>query len=221
MKCRNCDYELHGERFCPHCGCESTASDLYSRTEDRSENDNFYPEEQEFRVAPLSMKWYKAVKVLIIIGAVLNIISAVRCFTGASYQGFEDEVYDLLPSLRAIDLFVGVYCIGMAIFNVYVSSALHHYKANGPKLLISIYALNLAVTLIESIACILIVEGADIDIIYGDSYVSGGYLYQEYLDLSGVSSELITSVIGQAVVCLIMIAINRSYFKKRQHMFVN
>ena len=221
MKCRNCDYELNGERFCPQCGCESIASDIYSSREGEAGNDNFSSVEQGFPLTSYSMKWYKAVKVLIIIGAVLNIISAVSCFTGASYQGFEDEVYDLLPSLRAIDLFVGVYCIGMAVFNVFVWNALRNYKTNGPKLLIGIYALNLVVTLIESIACILIVEGSGIDIIYGDSYVSGEYMYQEYLDLSGVSSELITSVIGQTVGCLIMIAINRSYFKKRQHMFVN
>ena len=221
MKCRNCDCELNGERFCPQCGCESTASDIYSRTEDGVGSDNFYSEEQGLQVAPPSMKWYKALKVFLIIGAVLNVLSAISCFTGASYQGFEDEVYDLLPSLRAIDSIAGVYCIGMAIFNVYVWNALQKYKTNAPKYLNLIYVINLAVTLIENIACIFILKGAETDIIYGDSYISDGYKYQEYLDLSGVSSELIATIIEQVIVCVIMIAINRSYFKKRQYMFVN
>ena len=221
MKCRNCDCELNGERFCPQCGCESTASDIYSRKEDGFENGNFYPEGQGLQVAPLSMKWYKAIKVFIIIGAVLNVLSAISAFTGASYEGFAEEVYDLLPSMRVIDLISGAYCIGMAIFNVYVWNALRNYKTNAPKYLNLIYILNLTVTSIINIACIFVLRGADTDIIYGDSYIQDGYMYQEYLDLSGVNSGLIATIIENVIVCVVMIAINTVYFRKRQHMFVN
>ncbi len=166
---------------------------------------------------PLPMKWYKFLKVILWFGIISNIFSAFSYFSGNIYQGFADKIYDMLPSLKALDIVMGLYCIAMVILAIVAWNALKNYKKSAPKLVPTLYLVGAIFTAIYTFAFYGIIGGAETTIIYGSSYIQGMYQYQEYLDLSQVALSA-TDIISIALSFLLAWA-NFVYFKKRAHLF--
>lgn len=228
MKCVKCGYEIYEGDICPLCGCKNSttnsgASTTTTETSYTQTGDTGFTPADTAEVSiesSYSMKWYKFLKVILWFGIISNVISIFTYFTGADYEGFEDELYEMLPSLKSLDMFGGVFCIVMAIFTFIVWHSLHNYKAIGPKLLTVMYIANTAFFAIYMFAFSSIIGSAETTTIYGDSYIQGGYQYQEYLDLTVLSSASIAPTIMQIIGGIVMIIANRTYFKNRADLFV-
>lgn len=229
MKCAKCGYDIYEGTTCPLCGHEnsstpaSTPTPTPAATETGTANytsDHHDTGETSFAFA-YSLKWYKFLKVLLWITIISTIYSAFTYLTGASYEGFEDKLYETLPSLKALDLFEGIYSIVMAVLTFIVWLALRNYKAIGPKLLTVMYLINAVNNAIYPFAFKSIIDGAETTRIYGSSYVSGGYMYQEYLDLTVLSSATIAPALIGVVSGIVMAIVNHIYFKNRELLFVN
>lgn len=66
-----------------------------------------------------------------------------------------------------------------------------------------------------------IIDGAETTKIYGSSYVSGGYVYQKYLDLTVLSSLTMAPAMIGIIGGIVMAIVNHIYFKNRELLFVN
>lgn len=221
MKCTKCGFEIYEGTTCPLCGHENSSTANGATTEGSTSSYTSNYEGEVSIESSYSMKWYKVLKVILWFGIISNVISAFTYFTGLDYQGFEDELYEMLPSLKTLDMFAGVLCIAMTVFTFIVWRALHNYKASGPKMLTTMYFINIASYAIYMIAFSSIIGSAETTMIYGDTYIQGMYQYQEYLDLSVLSSASVAPTIIQIIGGLVMIIANNIYFKNRYDLFVN
>lgn len=229
MKCVKCGYEIYEGDTCPLCGCKNSTTNSSGTSSTGAETSYTQTGDTGFTPADTaevsiessySMKWYKVLKVILWFGIISNVISAFTYFTGSTYQGFEDELYEMLPSLKTLDMFEGVLCIAMTVFTFIVWRALHNYKANGPKMLTVMYIINIASYAIYMFAFSSILGGAETTTIYGDTYIQGMYQYQEYLDLTVLQSASVAPTIMQIIGGIVMIIANRTYFKNRADLFV-
>ena len=143
----------------------------------------------------LGMKWYKfLIYFSLFAGAVINVASGIPFLNGSIYGGYADNVYSVFPALKTVDVMYGIVALATAVLCIVARFALAKYKKNGPALLLSIYAIGIVVSIVYFIAVKSIVT--DID-----------------LDTSSIVSSLVSSVV--------MIIINKIYFDKRKHLFVN
>lgn len=229
MKCVKCGYEIYEGDICPLCGCKNSttnsgASTTTTETSYTQTGDTGFTPADTAEVSiesSYSMKWYKFLKVILWFGIISNVIATFTYFTGLDYQGFEDELYEMLPSLKSLDMFAGVFCIVMTVFTFIVWRSLHNYKSIGPKLLTVMYIVNTAFNAIYMFAFSSIIGSAETTMIYGDTYIQGMYQYQEYLDLTVLSSASVAPTIIQIIGGIVMIIANHNYFKNRSDLFVN
>lgn len=170
--CKKCGYPLtSSQQVCPHCGTQLTS-------------------EKETEV--YGMKWYKfLIYFSLFASAVLNAISAIMYFTGASYGDSADLVYDAFPSLQAIDVVCGMAFIGLAIMALVTRSALNWNKRKGPKLLCTLYILNAVVGVLYAVVA---------------SAVTEEILFDE-------------SIVINLIFSIVMAIANHIYFTKRKDMF--
>ena len=149
-------------------------------------------------VQTTSMKWFKfLINFSLFCGAVLNAIAGVSFLTGAYYGGDADLVYSAFESLKTVDVIMGILSFALTALGVYTRVRLAGYHRNGPKMLTYLYLANAAINIIYAI---------------GLSMALPSDIVASVMDSSTYSS-IITSVI--------MVFINRSYFKKRSHLFFN
>ncbi len=149
----------------------------------------------------LGMKWYKfLIYFSLFAGAVINVISGIPFLTGSiydtssGYEGTSDLVYAFYPGLKTIDVMYGIVALATAVLCIVARFALAKYKKSGPALLLSVYAVGIVISIIYFIAFKAIVTDVD-------------------LDTSSIVSSMVSSVV--------MIIINKIYFDKRKHLFVN
>lgn len=117
-----------------------------------------------------------------------------------------------------MDIFAGIYAIGMVAWGFITWLNLKKYKKHAPKLLIVMYLANMLFYIVYMIAFYAIISGAETKIIYGDAYIEGGNIYQKYLDLNKVTFS--ATEIVPVVVSAVMVVVNYIYFKKRSELFV-
>lgn len=202
MKCANCGCEFPEGSFCPQCGNEvALGGGAFARTD-------------------YSMKWYKFIKFALCLSAVLNAIDALTFFTGAMYEGIADKLYALLPSLSYVNIFAGVFYLGMAAFNIVTFDALKKYKENGPKFLVLVYALNILFSIVYFVLVSRVIGSSSTQVIYGDTFIMNGNEYQPYLDLKSYSSGLGRTTVSNTIVSIAMAIVNFKYFKTREDLFI-
>lgn len=192
MKCTKCGYDIFEGTSCPVCGYENSADNVSA--EAGSSFDGYAPEIPIKPVFP--MKWYKALLVLMWIGAVLNVLYAVTYFTGSSYEGQASQVYAMFPTLKTLDVLAGFCALLLSAFQIVTWHHLKGYKKNGPLFLTIIYAWN---------------------IVFGILYSTMGY-YVIVGSLDGLASSLNYTRLLAPLVFLIC---NYTYFKRRAELFVN
>ena len=220
-KCEGCGaYYSDFDRICPHCGREdaSLAAEEESRREpekapetgepqeapewkpatwepaDSDGNEPFESPHTEGQKAPaFKMKWHMFMMITMIVGAVLTVVNAYEVMT------FPQESYGAYPQLKTYDTIYGIACIATAVFQLLVRNRLNAFRKEGPKLLMILYGVNLA--------------------------VNGVYMLGVRQAFSGVSSEMTgfldTQLIVQSVAIVVMAGINWNYYRKRKSLFVN
>ena len=227
MKCVKCGYEIYEGDICPLCGCKNSttnsgASTTTTETSYTQTGDTGFTPADTAEVSiesSYSMKWYKVLKVILWFNIISNVISAFMYFTGSVYQGFTEEVYEMLPDLKTLDMFSGVCSIAFVVIMFLAWHGIHNYKSRGPKLVVIVNILTAVFLAIYTFSMSSIIGGAEATTIYGDTYIQGMYQYQEYLDLSALEFQP-TNVISIITNVIFAIA-NHIYFKNRADLFVN
>lgn len=199
MFCKNCGAAIEeGQTSCPVCG---TA--VPSESERAVSVQYAYPP-----ATALPMKWYKfLINFMLFFSAALNAISGVQLIIGDQYRDGNVDmsglVYSQFGALKTVDVVAGIVLIAFALFTLYTRSRLAGYCKNGPKMLLLLYILGFAYT-------VLYVAAVDITLAsYGVSLSIVDFLLTD-----GVT--LLTT----AVVDGVMIVINLEYFRNRKHLFV-
>ncbi len=148
----------------------------------------------------MGMKWYKfLIYFALFAGAVLNLISGVSYLNGTfhdselGYEGATKHVYLLYPGLKTADILYGIAIIIIAVLAVVTRFALAKYKKNGPTLLLVYYAVGVVAGAIYTVAAKCIIS--------------------ENVDF--------TSAIISLGISVGMVILNKIYFDKRKHLFVN
>lgn len=158
---------------------------------------NYNTTPQPSNVYEMPMKWHKfLIYFSLWAGAVMNVITGITMLTGSVYasQGADPEmIYRYYEGLKTVDVIMGLASIVLAVLLIVTRFALAGYKENGPKLLMISYAANIAVALVYPI-----MAAAVTDLSFG-----------ELFDVT----TLISSIV--------MLVVNKIYYDKRAHLFVN
>ena len=146
------------------------------------------------------MKWFKfLIYFSLWAGAVVSLSSGILSVTGLTYSVYGNGttasfVYSCYgPGLKVLDVIYGILNIAIAVFFIYTRFRLAQFRKDGPLCLYIIYGAEIVVSVVYLI---------------GVSLITG---------VNAISSDTVSSI----VTGIIMIIINRIYFRKRSHMFVN
>lgn len=199
MFCKNCGAAIEeGQTSCPVCG---TA--VPSESERSVSAQYAYPP-----ATALPMKWYKfLINFMLFFSAALNAIRGVQLIIGDQYRDGNVDmsglVYSQFGALKTVDVVAGIVLIAFALFTLYTRSRLAGYCKNGPKMLLLLYILGFAYTVLYAAA---------VDITLASYGVSLNIV--DFLLTDGVT------VLTTAVVDGVMFVINLEYFRNRKHLFV-
>ena len=196
MFCKNCGAAIEkGQTSCPVCG---TA--VPSESERSVSAQYAYPP-----ATALPMKWYKfLINFMLFFSAALNAIDGVQFINGDQYRDGNVDmsglVYSQFGALKTVDVVAGIVMIAFALFTLYVRSRLAGYCKNGPKMLLLLYILGFAYTVLYTAAVYITLAS------YGVSL--------------NIVDFLLTNGVTVAVVDGVMFVINLEYFRNRKHLFV-
>ena len=142
------------------------------------------------------LKWYKfLIYFALWASAVLNVFSAFAYFTGSMYGDAANRVYSYYGGMKTLDVIMGLILLGLAVFSIYVRFQLAGFKTDAPKKLEYLYIANALVLLLYLLAA---------------------------SSVTGLSfTELASGSWGSLAGSVAMIFINRTYFSKRETLFVN
>ena len=196
MFCKNCGAAIEeGQTSCPVC---KTA--VPSESERSVSAQYAYPP-----ATALPMKWYKfLINFALFFSVVLNANSGVQLINGDQYRDGNVDmsglVYSQFGALKTVDVVAGIVMIAFALFTLYVRSRLAGYCKNGPKMLLLLYILGFAYTVLYTAAVYITLAS------YGVSL--------------NIVDFLLTGSVTVAVVDGVMFVINLEYFRNRKHLFV-
>lgn len=199
MFCKNCGAAIEeGQTSCPVCG---TA--VPSESERAATVQYAYPP-----ATALPMKWYKfLINFMLFFSAALNAISGVQLIIGDQYRDGNVDmsglVYSQFGALKTVDVVAGIVLIAFALFTLYVRSRLAGYCKNGPKMLLLLYILGFAYTVLYTAAVYITLASYGVSLNIVDFLLTDG-----------------ATVLTTAVADGVMIVINLEYFRNRKHLFV-
>lgn len=143
------------------------------------------------------MNWYKfLIYFALFAGAFFNVSYAVLYMTGKIYETQNVDsmtVYYLYPNVKPVDIVYGILLIALAVFMVMTRFQLSGLKKNGPKMIVALYGINIAMVIVYSIAI---------------------SCTTDYMAFNA-------STIGQCVIPIVMAVVNKVYFDRRKDIFVN
>ena len=132
-------------------------------------------------------------------------LKALTVLTGAHYRGGASLVYSILSSLRVIDILFGISLLLFAVFCVVTRYDLARFRRQGPTRYLWVYGLSIILPVVYLIAVFAVLSG-----------------YSSMFSLSSlIPSDSVIEIIVYAVFDVIMIIVNKIYFDKRRHLFVN
>lgn len=142
------------------------------------------------------MGWYKfLIYFALFAGAFFNVCYAVLYMTGKIYETQNVDpmaVYYLYPNVKPVDIVYGILLIALAVFMVITRFQLSGLKKNGPKMIVALYGINIAMVIVYSIAI---------------------SCTTDYMAFNA-------STIGQCVIPIVMAVVNKVYFDRRKDIFV-
>lgn len=218
-KCIKCGYELEDKaKFCIICGekqPEEENIDDNSLQKQQDENEviaDIDKSTEESLTSPIDdtafkdipdlsfahlypMNWYKFIIYFqLFLNALLNIVSALRYFTGDIYGDDAKAVYSAFKGLQAWDILYGILLVLLAVFALKARRDLAKFKSGAPGVYYALIVANSFLTLIFN-------------------YIR--------LDLGNIpidNSTLTRSLIG-IVFSIVYVIFNKKYFDKRDYMF--
>lgn len=226
MFCKQCGKEVdESVTFCPQCGTkievaeESAEQPVLNAVNQpvNAEQPNVQSQPQPqpiFQNQPvqnpvvqtLGMNWYKfLIYFALFAAAVLNFSASLMYFTGEIYNMSGESVgsewiYGFFPSLKGLDVFMGIVALVMCAGAIFVRFQLAKFKKNGPLFYFILIGVNIATSIIYMIASAVIL--ADIS---------------NYTTTITISPSQIVGLITNFVILIL----NIIYFNKRKHLFVN
>lgn len=188
MFCTNCGTQLPEDAsFCTSCGMRVPKPGAVPEAPPAVPQG--MPPQPEF-----PMKWFKfVIYVQLFLAALSNLATAMLNFTGTLYGSDSDLVYLAFGGLRALDILMGVICLALAAYAIFVRFQLAKFKRNAPVLLHILFACNIGVSLFYGIGATIIIG-------------------QNMFNVSTISNFLTTIVI---------LVLNVVYFNKRTSLFIN
>ena len=217
MFCSKCGNQVaDGAAFCDKCGAQLNAQPpqapqqpqqpYQAPTQPQYDPNQFaQAPEQPYGFAPqapaLTMKWYKfLIYFLLFAMGILNALGGIMALTGSQYGSALEAklVSAFFSDLKTIDIIYGIACIALGAFQIYTRFQLAGYKKNAPNCVIAMYIATAAITAIYSFSVVAIVP---------DEIVA--------------HSELIGRGIGSIIGAGVVGYLNKIYFDKRKHLFVN
>ncbi len=147
------------------------------------------------------MKWFKfLIYFALWIGGIANIITGIIYFSGESdlFEGLYYVIneYDMTSEFESLNTFYGLAMLLLGIFTIVTRFKLAHFKASAPKMLNTVYVASVLILLI----CY---------------YLTCSWLELDFFELlqeAGVWPSIITSIV--------MVILNKIYFKKRADLFI-
>lgn len=143
------------------------------------------------------MGWYKfLIYFALFAGAFFNVCYAVLYMTGSIYETEQIDpltVYSLYPGVKAVDIVYGILLLVLAAFMIVTRFQLSGLKKNGPKMVVALYGLNIAIAIIYAILISCTTDYMAFD----------------------------ASTVGQCVIPVVMAIVNKVYFDRRKDIFVN
>lgn len=203
MFCPNCGNQCpDGTKFCQSCGTplinnqqQNTQPDFNNQQANYQQPYQQYPQ----YVDPYNghpMNWYKfLIYFALFAGAFFNVCYAVLYMTGKIYETQNVDpmaVYYLYPNVKPVDIVYGILLIALAVFMVITRFQLSGLKKNGPKMIVALYGINIAMVIVYSIAI---------------------SCTTDYMAFNA-------STIGQCVIPIVMAVVNKVYFDRRKDIFV-
>lgn len=217
--CIQCGAQLaDNQAFCTYCGAAQNVQQpqqpqqpQYTQAPQYTQQPQ-YPQQPQYTQYPqygqpintqpeLPMKWFKFVIYFqLFLNCFSNVVSALSAFTGSQYGTEAQAVYNVIPSLKIVDVIYAIALIGLAVFAIVARSHLKNFRVNGPKF----YHILLVAQVLVSVVYLVAVNSVVSNSIIGNSY-----------------SPDYTSVITSFISTGIMLLCNIKYFNKRKHLFVN
>lgn len=157
----------------------------------------------------LGMGWYKfIINFQIFASAIINILICFSAYNSLkemdSYRGYLDALDKYIDSNQTCSMIVLVAFIGLAVFGFMVRGKLAGFKVDGPKQYLLYMGLIIAVQVIYLV------------VVY--------MLTNELQDAMGMEFDIgdsISSSIPSLAISVVMLFVNKVYFDKRKHLFVN
>lgn len=144
--------------------------------------------------AVLPMKWHFVMLVLLALGGVLNVVGGILRISGQEYliRGLDPNMVWQVPRMKVLDILNGIMGVGFGGFQFVVCRRLSKLRENAPNLLTVFYVVYLVYSILYHVA---------------------------------VSASLGVSTFGSAarslIVTLVLLFVNRSYYAKREALFMN
>lgn len=227
MFCSQCGEEIRpGTKFCAYCGSPAPklpASSTGSRRipsipkiqkpirraastpTDIPISPNNAPSVSAAAGADRGMVWYHIIIYLQLFAAAVAFIGAgIVLLTGSHYGNAATYVYALMPSLHTYDILFGISVLAFAVYCIYVRFSLAKYEQKGPTLYLWVYVLSI------------VLPG-----IYLLLYISTVGRLSSYAVESVLKSSTGIELVMYFVLDIVMIIVNKIYFDKRKHLFIN
>ena len=199
MFCSQCGQQMKdGAKFCAYCGAKAPQQPTRVPAPG-----------QTVVVSDQGMAWYKfVIWVQLWVSAVIFIGAGITILTGSHYRGRASLVYGLIPSLHTVDILFGLSLLAFAAYCVYTRFALAKFRRSGPTHYLWVYGLSIIIPVFYLICVYMVVNN-----------YAGDFVSFSFSDLMG--SDSMTELIVYIVIDIIMIVVNKIYFGKRKHLFVN
>lgn len=193
MFCKNCGTELtDGASFCQNCGTPVEAEKNESQQNPAPTSIPTQPE--------LPMGWFKfIINFSLFAAAVLNVLNAITYLAGTQYEGEAEFVWGFFPDLKALDVFMGIAALVLAVYAIITRFQLAKFRKIGPPLLILMPFLTIVIQVIYAAGVI--------------SVLRGFIAPSEAIDFATLGSNIAGNLVLEIV--------NIIYFNKRKHLFVN
>lgn len=142
----------------------------------------------------LPMKWFQfIIYVQLFLSALANLATGLGQLTGQMYGEGSGLVYRLFPALRAVDMGMGLASLALAAAAIVVRQKLARYRQGAPRLYLLFCGVSVGLSLVYAAAASLAL----------------GHLV--------LDASVVVNLLGNVVLLLL----NRVYFRRRAALFVN
>ena len=198
MFCSQCGAQIEDTaKFCSACGAQTQSESAYENVH----KPQYSQQPQFFNQVPtnaLGMRWYKfLIYFLLFADAILNLITGIMRITGNVYNGGAELVWAYYEGLQAVDIMYSLFAFVFAGLCIYTRFRLSGSHSNAPKCVSSIYVITIIANILYLTAL---------------ANILPQYVFESINFLS---------FIVNIIVSVIMLLANKTYFKKRSHLFVN